>query len=206
MWIRETGTRGLRPGPQHPPAQGAPRPNSNVRIMLAWGRLSSVVTPESAGAGDVVFKLSLRRKKSTGTTKRGVPGPAPVSPVSLKCSKGLAPRGQPAPQASSVAEEDSARDPGCGDEGGGGPTEHVPVGVRRRVPALRKEAVRRTRSDEPQWSCCPSMWAARDVGALVPTQHISHRWAVGASRWAEARMEKGAVLGSHSLCWARATG
>ncbi|RCU09434.1 hypothetical protein DVA78_18510, partial [Acinetobacter baumannii] len=38
VWIRETGTRGLRPGPQHPPAQGAPQAKQQCQDHAGLGQ------------------------------------------------------------------------------------------------------------------------------------------------------------------------
>lgn len=61
-----------------PQPRGPPRPSSSVRIILAVGQAQpQQVTPQTAGEGDVVFKLSLRRKREHRDNKeRKWPGPA----------------------------------------------------------------------------------------------------------------------------------
>lgn len=69
--------------PSSPQPRGPPRPSSSVRIILAVGQAQPQQgTPQTAGEGDVVFKLSLRRKRKHRDNKeRKWPGPA--HPVSL---------------------------------------------------------------------------------------------------------------------------
>ena len=107
------------PAPRSPasPSPGAP-PGQTEMSGSCWlgADSASAVTPESASAGDVDFKLSLRRKKkSTGTTKRGSglgrrPPESRPPRAPAAWPHGGSQRRRPVP----VAEEDSARDPGCG--------------------------------------------------------------------------------------------
>lgn len=109
------------PAPRSPasPSPGGP-PGQTAMSGSCWLRAdsASVVTPESAGAGDVVFKLSLRRKKKAQGQQReevawaGAPPPRESRPPRAPAAwpHGGSQRRRPVP----VAEEDSARDPGCG--------------------------------------------------------------------------------------------
>lgn len=177
VWIGEPGTGDLGPGSQQPPAQGPPDAEQQCQDHLGLGRTQPLwVTPETTSAGDVVFKLSLRRKKKARGQQReevawaGPPGesrPAPLHP-------------RPGPHRGSQQRRPVPVCPGrtrvwdtggAGGTGGGSPTKRVPTGIRRTAPAQRRGS--RKRSDQPQGTCCPSMLVARKWGALVPTQHLS---------------------------------
>ena len=186
------------PVPRSPasPSPGAPPGQTAVSGSCWLGADSaSVVTPESAG--DVVFKLSLRRKKKKhrDNKERKWPGPAPpVSPV-RSLARGLAPQGQPATQASSCGRGGLGQRPWVWEtQGEVVPQSMSPWESEGHQHGGGRKRVRRKRPDEPRGTCCPSMWAAGTRGHSCLLS-VSHRWAVGASRWVEAQREKG----SHSL-------
>lgn len=133
VWIGEPGTGDLGPGPQQPPAQGPPDAEQQGQDHLGLGRTQPLwVTPETTSVGDVVFKLSLRRKKKHGDNKeRKWPGPAhPVSLVRPPSPSAWSPQGQPTTQASSrVPWENSGPGHwGCGRHGGRWPHQACPQG------------------------------------------------------------------------------
>lgn len=179
--------------PSSPQPRAPPRPSSSVRIISAVGQAQpQQVTPQTAGEGDVVFELSLRRKRKHRDNKeRKWPGPAhPVSLVRPPPSAPLhrPPQRQPTTQAGSCA----SRGLRSGtlevwDTQGGGPTEHVPMGARRRAQAWGRGCRKRSVS-LGESAAHPGRWP----GSGGPSCLLStfHPWAVGASRWAETRRER----------------
>lgn len=156
--------------PSSPQPRGPPRPSSSVRIILAVRQAQpQQMTPHTASDVDVVFKLSLRRKRKQRDNKeRKWPGPA--HPVSLVRPPTPPPPPQLPPPSPAEAANNAdqflclskrtqVRDTGGVEHTGGGPTTQVPIGVRRRTQASRW--VCRKWSAQSQGTCCPSMLVAR---------------------------------------------
>lgn len=202
VWIGEPGTGDLGPGSQQPPAQGPPDAEQQCQDHLGLGRTQPLwVTPETTSAGDVVFKLSLRRKKKARGQQReevawaGPPGESRPAPLTL----GLVPTG---------AANNAGQFP-CALGGIGSGT----LGVWETGGEAAPPSVSPRESGEPHQHRGGAAGSGR-ISLREPAAHpcwwpgsgghscllsTSHHWAVGASRQVEAQKDKGAVLGSHSL-------